>query len=156
MAWEYERKFLVSGEQWRAQASQRLHIVQGYLGGDECSMSVRIEDSSHATLNVKGQQVGVARREYEYTIPRAEAEEMLALFCGARKLEKYRHLVDCNGLLWEVDEFLGENQGLVVAEIELIEPKAPFSVPEWLGCEVTDQLRYYNNRLVTTPYCSWN
>lgn len=155
MALEIERKFLVTGTQWRAQSHARREFRQGYLGADSGRASVRVRvDDTEARLNIKAAVVGSARAEYDYAVPRADALEILDTLCVGR-VEKTRHLVQVEDHLWEVDEFHGENAGLVVAEIELSAADEVFARPEWLGTEVTDEKRYYNHALAMHPWQSW-
>lgn len=155
MAREIERKFLLRDARWRASVTRAEHIRQGYLGGTPAvSIRVRIADDA-ASLNFKSATLGISRHEFEYPIPRADAEEMLALFCGERRLEKTRHYVPWGTHLWEIDEFHGANDGLVVAEIELDTADEIFERPPWLGAEVSNDRRYYNVCLIDFPYRSW-
>jgi adenylate cyclase len=158
MGIEIERKFLVADERWRAEAVHSQRLVQGYLtpaeAGLPCSVRVRIGGES-AWLNIKSAVAGIERREYEYAIPVADAERMLAEFC-AGTVDKIRHEVPHGGQLFEVDEFLGANAGLVVAEIELASVDAAFNRPAWLGREVSDRRRYYNLHLLQHPYGRWS
>jgi adenylate cyclase len=170
MAVEIERKFLVVGDDWREQAQRSQRLVQGYLTaasggrGSEsvqphgtqaaCSVRVRIGGDS-AWLNIKSAIAGIERREYEYAIPPTDAERILAEFCPAR-VEKIRHYVPFSEAMFEVDEFLGDNTGLVVAELELQSQTDEFPRPSWLGREVSDRPRYYNVNLLQHPYSSWN
>ena len=153
MGVEIERKFLLRGEAWRAHAGDRTRMVQGYLGGESCSVRVRIEGSV-AFLNIKSREAGPRRLEFEYPLPLADAEFMLQRFCPQR-VEKWRHRIEAGPHVWEIDEFLGENAGLVVAEIELEAEDEPFARPDWLGAEVTDETRYYNLNLAAMPYSRW-
>ena len=154
---EIERKFLVEGDAWRRDVSRSERMAQGYLAGppaSKCSVRVRIAGEI-AHLNIKSATAGVARDEYEYAIPLADAERMLATLAGAL-VEKIRHHVEIESHLFEVDEFVGANERLVVAEIELPRADAAFPHPPWLGREVTDLVRYYNVRLATHPYSAWS
>jgi adenylate cyclase len=152
VAVEIERKFLVRGDGWRKGAGVR--IRQGYLNRDkERTVRVRIAGDK-AFLTVKGVSTGSSRREYEYAIPVADAEELLKI-CDGAILEKIRRTLDWKGLVWEVDEFLGANEGLIVAEVELETEDQPFERPEWLGAEVTGDPRYFNSNLCAHPYASW-
>jgi adenylate cyclase len=153
VAVEIERKFLLRDDGWRASVERSLRIRQGYLGGDGCSVRVRISDGA-ATLNIKSKQVGVSRSEFEYAIPLADGEALLAL-AGTAVLAKTRHHVRCGAHLWEIDEFEGDNAGLVVAEIELGAEDETFARPDWLGEEVSFDRRYYNVSLVREPYARW-
>lgn len=153
MGREIERKFRVTGEGWKS--AEGVPFRQGYLSTDkERTVRVRIE-GERAVLTVKGLTEGLTRREFEYEIPLAEAAEMLDELCERPLIEKRRHTLDHAGHTWEVDEFLGENAGLVVAEIELESEGESFERPDWLGEEVSDDPRYYNANLVREPYPTW-
>lgn len=155
MALEIERKFLPISDAWRAETAKSIRIRQGYLPTRPgCSVRVRLADAE-GILTVKGPTRGCARTEYEYAIPADEAQAMLAQFCAGREIDKIRHLVPHGGRLWEVDEFAGDNAGLVVAEIELIADDEVFLRPPWLGAEVTDNPAYRNQALVANPYQNW-
>jgi adenylate cyclase len=159
---EIERKFRVRGDGWRAAAHAVIPMAQGYLndvgamdsGAQKASVRVRIQGEA-AYLNIKSRQLGHTRQEFEYPVPVGEARELLAL-CVGGLIDKRRHLVRHDGLLWEVDEFLGENAGLVVAEVELESADQVFDKPDWAGVEVTDELRYYNLALASRPYAQWS
>ena len=152
MASEIERKFLVEGAGWRQSNSVRLS--QGYLNRDKHrTVRVRIAGAK-AFLTIKGVPQGITRAEFEYEIPFADAEQMLKLSDGP-VIEKNRHVIVHEGFEWEVDEFLGDNAGLVIAEIELTSEDQPFSRPIWLGREVTQDGRYYNSSLASHPYKQW-
>lgn len=155
MATEIERKFLVIGEGWRAAAHQTIAMRHGYLAplGGAASVRVRVEGTA-GKLNVKAAKIGMSRAEYEYDIPAAEAEEMLATLCSGLIL-KTRHYVTVGSHLWEVDEFEGDNAPLVVAEIELTREDESFERPDWIGAEVTQEARYYNHTLSVMPYARW-
>ena len=156
MATEIERKFLLRDDSWRAQAQRAEHMRQGYLAGSEhCSIRIRVTDND-ARLNIKSATLGITRSEFEYLVPAADAELMLRTLCGTRTLEKIRHYVDHAGHEWEIDEFLGANAGLVVAELELAAVDEAYVPPSWLGEEVSDDPRYYNSCLVEHPYSAWN
>ena len=161
MAIEIERKFLVSGDGWRAAAERSEAMAQGYLnqvdglaGGDLASVRVRLE-GPRAALNIKSCEPGRSRQEFEYPLPVEDARALLALCTGGR-VEKRRHYVRHGAHLWEVDEFEGDNAGLVVAEIELASADEAFARPDWIGAEVTDAPRYYNLALATRPYAQWS
>lgn len=156
MAIEIERKFLVVNDDWRAQVSHAIPMRHGYLTelGARASVRVRVEGEV-GKLNVKAAVVGMARAEYEYEIPAAEAEEMLATLCSGLIL-KTRHYVERDGLTWEIDVFEGANAGLVVAEIELDSVDQQFPYPSWIGREVTAERRYYNQALAKHPYAEWS
>jgi len=155
MALEIERKFLVRSDAWRAEVQSRELLRQGYLSsGSRCSIRARIA-GEQAWLNLKAKRSGMTRLEFEYPIPLADADEILRELCDGPLLEKYRHLIACGPYVWEVDEFLGDNAGLIVAEIELPDEAAPFERPDWLGAEVTEDQRYYNFNLASHPYTQW-
>lgn len=150
---EIERKFLVRSEAWRGR-SKGILFRQGFLAADpQRTVRVRIA-GDRAFLTVKGAQQGMSRQEFEYEIPVLEAEQMLGL-CSWCLIEKRRYSVPCQGMFWEVDEFRGENAGLVVAEIELESESQEFARPEWLGEEVTQDPRYLNANLAKHPYSQW-
>ncbi len=161
MGIEIERKFLVTGDGWRAAAHAVIPMAQGYIndiaamdsGAQKASVRVRIQGEA-AYLNIKSRELGRTRQEFEYPVPVSEARELLAL-CVGGLIDKRRHLVQHGGLLWEVDEFLGDNAGLVVAEVELESADQVFDKPDWAGAEVTDELRYYNLALASKPYNQW-
>jgi len=153
MATEIERKFLVSGEDWRSGDATRYR--QGYLNLDkERTVRVRLAGDS-AYITVKGETSGTARKEFEYQIPPHDADEMLATLCHRPLIEKCRYRVKHGGLDWEIDELFGDNTGLVVAEVELDSVKQTIERPAWLGEVVTSDPRYYNASLVQHPYRTW-
>lgn len=153
MGKEIERKFLVRGDSWRQGTG--IHVRQGYISSDE-KHSVRVRATSvGAYLTVKGTSRGAARSEFEYEIPMSDAEELLESICIKPLIEKVRYRIAYSGFTWEVDEFLGENRGLVIAEIELEREDQGFEKPEWIGAEVTGDHRYYNVNLVANPYTKW-
>jgi adenylate cyclase len=155
VALEIERKFLVRSEAWRLQVSHRTLMRQGYMGsGSRCSVRARVA-GDQAWLNFKAKRSGTTRLEYEYSIPVADANEMLNELCEGPLIEKYRHEVRIGEHVWEIDEFLGDNAGLIVAEIELADENEAFERPDWLGEEVTADERYYNFNLAKRPYTTW-
>ena len=155
MAREIERKFLLRDERWRAAVTRSRSLRQAYLNL-EGPVSVRVRlDGVRANLNIKSATRGVTRTEFEYPIPRADAEELLEHLRVGAVIDKTRHEVDHRGHTWEIDEFAGENAGLIVAEIELDAADADFARPPWLGEEVSDDIRYYNVELALRPYRSW-
>lgn len=152
MAIEIERKFLVVGDAWRD--APPVFYSQGYLNRDKArTVRVRIA-GEEAFLTIKGTSVGARRAEFEYPIPVWDARELLAL-CEQPLIEKNRRKVLHEGFVWEVDEFLGENLGLVVAEIELSAEDAVFAKPDWVGDEVTEDARYFNSNLSRVPFNCW-
>lgn len=155
MAQEIERKFLVAGDAWRGQVVRSTRYRQAYLGPCEtASVRVRIAGDA-ATLNIKSADLGVRRLEFEYEIPLTDARELLGLATG-HVVEKTRHIVACGDHRWEVDEFAGDNEGLIVAEIELSHEDEDFGRPPWLGREVSDEARYYNVALAERPFAEWS
>lgn len=154
MGLEIERKFLVAGEGWRQPAERQTRFSQGYLSRDPArTVRVRLA-GEQAFLTIKGRTVGATRAEFEYEIPVAEAQQLLQL-CEGPLIDKIRHFCEFQGKTWEVDEFFGDNAGLVVAEIELASEDEVFARPAWLGAEVTGEARYYNANLAVTPYRAW-
>lgn len=153
MAIEIERKFLLRNDAWRAEAQRSVRMVQAYLGGERCSVRVRIEGEA-AFLNLKSKALGARRMEFEYAVPMVDAEQMLAAFGGAQ-VAKTRHYVVRGAHTFEIDVFSGDNAGLVVAEVELGAVDEAFERPDWLGAEVTDDPRYYNVALARAPFSTW-
>ncbi|MDN5874744.1 MAG: CYTH domain-containing protein [Sinobacteraceae bacterium] len=152
---EIERKFLLANDAWRAEVSRSRRMAQGYLGtpGGKASVRVRV-DGVEARFNIKAAVVGAARAEYDYPMAAADANEILDALCVGR-VKKTRHYVERGPHVWEIDEFAGDNAGLVVAEIELSAVDESFQRPAWLGAEVTDDPRYYNHALAVHPWSAW-
>lgn len=156
MALEIEHKFLLANDGWRQEVERSVFYRQGYLSGSPLSsVRVRISDT-HAWLNVKSATIGNHRQEYEYQIPLADANAILDDLCHKPLIEKVRHFVSRGRHVWEIDEFEGDNAGLIVAEIELSQIGESFAKPDWIGEEVTEDLRYYNNNLTKHPYKDWD
>jgi len=154
MAQEIERKFLVANDAWRDQTEGKLYR-QGYIPTID-ARTVRIRTAGDkGFITLKGPVVNMSRPEFEYAIPLADAEEMLSSLCDPPLIEKYRYQLLIDDLLWEIDEFLGDNQGLLIAEVELASPEQPIRLPDWVGEEVTDNERYYNSHLARHPFCHW-
>lgn len=155
MPQEIERKFLVEGE-FRSQVFKAERITQGYLSSvAERTVRIRIQgEQGFITIKGKSSGDGVVRYEWEKEISLADARELLEL-CEPGVIDKTRYLVRSGKHIFEVDEFYGENEGLVMAEIELGNENEPFEKPDWLGKEVTGDLRYYNAMLARKPYTSW-
>ena len=162
MGIEIERKFTVVGDAWRRDVEASVRMAQGYLndhdavasGRQQASVRVRIA-GEQAFLNLKSREAGPSRQEFDYPIPVADAEALLRL-CVGGLIDKTRHYVRHAGWLWEIDEFAGDNAGLVVAEIELPAVDARFEHPAWLGAEVTEHVRYYNLALAARPFRDWS
>ena len=155
MATEIERKFLLTSDSWRDDADAGTHFRQGYLiGAERASVRVRIE-GERANINIKSATLGVERMEYEYPIPLVDAMELLDTLCEQPQIEKTRYHVPFGDHLWEVDVFAGDNEGLVVAEVELKSTDEAFAMPPRAGEEVSHDTRYYNVCLVKHPYKDW-
>lgn len=160
MAREIERKFLVKTDTWKSLAKKHTHMAQAYLNdiqqpGSKSSIRIRIEGDL-ATINIKSLEIGLSRDEYEYPITLADAEKMLKTLAVGPVIDKVRYLVDVGHHTWEIDEFLGDNAGLVVAEVELANESEVPELPSWIGQEVTSIVRYYNISLTEKPYSSWS
>jgi len=154
MGIEIERKFLVIGTDWRHVAVGTTYR-QGYIVADR-ERTVRVRRAGErGFLTIKGPGDGARRLEFEYEIPIADAQELLDTLCSGTLIEKIRYRIDYQGFTWEVDEFFGENRGLLLAEIELADEHQVFARPPWVGAEVTDDQRYYNACLSRYPYTSW-
>lgn len=168
MAIEIERKFLLSNQRWRQQVVRTVTMCQGYLqqlplqqgaygastSENNASIRVRVSDDK-AYLNIKSATIGIVRQEYEYQIPVADANEILKNLCVGPLIEKNRHFVKYADHMWEIDEFSGDNAGLIVAEIELTNENEAFERPDWIGEEVSQDSRYYNVFLSSHPFKSW-
>lgn len=154
MAKEIERKFLLGNDSWRPGAGGTL-FRQGYLSTDpERTVRVRLE-GERGVLTIKGLSRGISRAEFEYPIPAAEAAELLDTLCLQPLIEKTRYRVEHAGHLWEIDEFAGDNAGLVLAEVELASEDEALELPPWVGAEVSTDPRYFNANLVRHPFRSW-
>ncbi|HEX2603151.1 MAG TPA: CYTH domain-containing protein [Oxalicibacterium sp.] len=154
MSVEIERKFLVLGSAWKT-LGQPIALRQGYLSSHpDRTVRVRIE-GQQGTLTIKGRSQGATRGEWEYPIPLADAAALLDGLCERPLIEKTRTRITHAGMMWEVDEFFGDNLGLVVAEIELDSEDQVFEKPDWIGEEVTQDARYFNSSLIRRPYTSW-
>ena len=152
---EIERKFLVNHEKWDNVIKPTGHNYrQGYLVA-EAGMTIRVRVADdRGYITIKGATVGVSRSEFEYKIPKEEAEELLDRF-AVSELSKIRYKIEFAGKLWEVDQFLGDNSGLLMAEIELTSEAEEFQLPDWIETEVTGDQRYYNSYLSENPYNNW-
>ena len=156
MATEIERKFLLLSEDWRDIVKYDTQIIQAYLASNEFSSTrIRIQGDK-ANINIKSATLGITRTEFEYTIPVVDAQLMIDNLCVKPVIEKTRYMVDYMHHTWEIDVFSGDNEGLIVAEIELSSPDEAFEKPSWLGKEVSNDARYYNVCLVKNPYKSWH
>lgn len=154
MAIEIERKFLVKSHEYRSH-SQDVRIIQGFIKNTrESIVRIRIMGDK-ASFAIKGSTSVATRIEYEYSIPLKDANELLENFCEKPIIDKVRYLYVFKGFTWEIDEFHGNNEGLIVAEIELEHENQEFQKPEWLGKEVTGEPKYYNANLIKFPYKDW-
>jgi len=153
---EIERKFLVTSDDFKEQASKKTLFIQAYLNTDpERTIRIRISgEKGFMTIKGKSSENGLSRFEWEKEISIIEAKELLKL-CEPGKIEKYRHLIPFGNHTYEVDEFLEDNKGLVLAEVELRSEEEKFKKPDWLGKEVTGNLDYYNSNLIAKPYKNW-
>ncbi|AFZ37785.1 adenylate cyclase [Stanieria cyanosphaera PCC 7437] len=150
---EIERKYLVKGEQWRTLATGIIYR-QGYIPtvGNQ-TVRVRLIDNQ-GYLTIKGPRIGISRTEFEYPIPLEDAQEMLLNLCVKPLIEKKRYKIKYQDLIWEVDEFFGENAGLIIAEVELKSENQLIHLPDWIDREVTDP-KYFNSNLIKHPYSKW-
>lgn len=156
MPQEIERKFLVTSDRWKADATGEPYC-QGYIATTAPGQSVRVRIAGdRAYLTIKGPTQGVSRAEFEYEIPMTDAKEMLETLCDRPFIEKIRYRLPIDEIVWEIDEFKGENTGLIVAEVELETEDQAFEPPDWLGKEVSGDAKYYNASLVSYPYSKWN
>lgn len=156
MGYEIERKFIVKNKEYKqAKYIEKLNIKQGYITLDKKKViRLRILNEK-ARLTLKGLATKITRYEFEYEIPVQEAEQMLQLFCHKPIIKKIRYKIEYQGNLWEIDEFKGENSGLIIAEIELDSEDQRFQKPGYIGREVTEDERFYNFNLVKNPYKNW-
>ncbi|MGM0541984.1 MAG: CYTH domain-containing protein [Pseudomonadota bacterium] len=160
MAREIERKFLVNCDDWKTLAFKETHFAQGYLNDiseDSAKSSVRVRiEGEKANMNIKSLEIGLSRDEYEYPIPLEEGKQILQKMAVGPVIEKIRYLVKVGQHTWEIDEFLGANLGLVVAEVEMDSEDEKIEIPSWSGQEVTNISRYYNVSLSKVPFSLWS
>lgn len=159
MAIETELKFLTTSEEWRKLASGKVEITQGYFNqADGYNVRVRIVDNSAAKLTIKSKRLntGISKFEFEYDIPLSDGMLMIKVFCQNRIIKKTRYFVKHNDHTWEIDEFHGDNEGLVVAELELKSIDEPYEKPFWIGKDVSLLLQYTNAVLAVNPFTSWD
>jgi len=152
MPTEIERKFIAHPQNWSSLATGE-SLQQGYLSRGEATVRVRIQNAC-ATLTIKGKSTGIARAEFEYEIPLADAQQLLQL-CDGPLIEKTRYCIDYQGHTFEVDVFEGDNAGLIVAEVELQSADEKVELPDWIEREVSHDARYFNSNLATNPFCNW-
>jgi adenylate cyclase len=154
MGQEIERKYLTTSNAWRRLASGVLYR-QGYIA-TQTGHTVRVRMAGDVgVVTLKTKTVGICRSEYEYPIPLQDAAEMLEQLCDRPLIEKYRYTIPLENVIWEVDEFLGDNQGLIVAEVELESEDQVVALPDWIGAEVSGDARYYNSNLARVPFSEW-
>lgn len=154
MPTEIERKFLVRGDEWRSHASGQLYC-QGYISA-EVGKTVRVRIVGECGfLTIKGPTSGLSRSEFEYPIPVEDAQELLETLCDRPWIQKTRYQIEQAGLVWEIDEFAGENSGLILAEVELTDSNQAIALPNWIGEEVSHDPRYFNANLAKVPYSQW-
>ncbi|MFY9311424.1 MAG: CYTH domain-containing protein [Bacteroidia bacterium] len=155
MAVEIERKFLVHKDKWNAlKKPSREFYRQGYIV-NEPGKTIRVRQTDFkGFITIKGATTGISRQEFEYEIPRSEAGELLGTFTKS-SLTKYRYKIEFKGKIWEIDEFQEDNEGLIVAEIELESENEKFELPDWVDKEVTGEEKYYNSFLSVRPYKTW-
>jgi CYTH domain-containing protein len=155
MGLEIERKFLVVGDSWRRTAVGEV-MRQGYIPTQD-ARTIRVRQvGDRAYLTLKGPAVGLVRPEFEYPIPVEDAQVILETLCTPPLIEKTRYRLPLGDVVWEIDEFWGNNRGLIVAEVELASPEQAVDLPEWVGAEVTSDLRYQNSNLSRQPYSTWD
>lgn len=151
---EIERKFLVKGNAWRSLATG-IPYCQGYIAST-AGRTVRVRVAgAHGYLTIKGVTTGISRAEFEYPIPLNDALELLQTLCDPPLIQKKRYKIEFEGLLWEVDAFEGDNQGLIVAEVELTDVNQAIALPDWIDREVSDDPRYFNSNLAKHPFSQW-
>lgn len=155
MATEIERKFLVKGDEWRSLATGTLYR-QGYIRtASKTTVRVRVVGDK-GYLTIKGKTQGTSRAEFEYPIPVEDAREMLDTLCDRPLIEKKRYKINRGDVTWEIDEFAGDNQGLIVAEVELTDENQSIELPDWIGEEVSHDPRYFNANLAQHPFSQWS
>jgi adenylate cyclase len=155
MGVEIERKFLVKNDNWRSRVESESALKQGYLVAQP-ALTIRVRsDGDKAQLTVKGGSAGISRSEYEYEIPLQDAQQMIDALVTGNVIDKTRYKVRCGNHLWDLDLFHGDNEGLVMAEVELANEAEVFEMPDWAGEEVSDDPRYYNANLFKHPYRDW-
>ena len=155
MGKEIERKFLLAGDSWRW-LGEGMDYKQGYIfTSNRTTVRIRVVGDK-GYLTIKGPSEGITRTEFEYEIPVADAEDILERLCEKPLIEKKRYVIEHGGLTWEVDEFFGENEGLILAEVELESEDQQIELPDWIGAEVSGDKRYFNAQLVKNPYKTWS
>jgi len=151
---EIERKFLIKSDEWKSLGKRKFY-QQGYLLVDK-NRTIRIRTvEEKGFITIKGSGRGISRSEFEYQIPVEEARIILETLCEKPLIKKYRTKIKLNNLVWEVDEFIDENYGLVIAEVELENENQKIDIPSWIGDEVTGEIKYYNSMLIKNPFTNW-
>jgi len=154
MAKEIERKFLVKGDAWRQLGAGSVYR-QGYIATQN-AVTVRVRIANNrGYITIKSPSVNYSRSEFEYEIPLTDAQEMLDTLCDRPLIEKVRYKVELDGLIWEIDEFDGDNKGLILAEVELSDEQQQVELPDWIGEEVSTDKRYFNSNLAKFPFSQW-
>lgn len=154
MGFEIEKKFLLKNKSWKSEVYKSIHIKQGYLSSEiERTVRIRVTDNE-GLITIKGKTENLTRAEFEYKIPISDAIELLVL-CESPLIEKTRYLIKRQEVVWEVDEFLGANSGLIVAEVELCDENQSLDLPDWIGEEVSMDPKYYNSALIANPFMNW-
>ena len=154
MGIEIERKFLIKSDEWKSLGKRKFY-QQGYLLVDK-NRTIRIRTvEEKGFITIKGSGRGISRSEFEYQIPVEEARIILETLCEKPLIKKYRTKIKLNNLVWEVDEFIDENYGLVIAEVELENENQKIDIPSWIGDEVTGEIKYYNSMLIKNPFTNW-
>lgn len=155
MATEIERKFLINPVKWEALSKPKpLYCLQSYIASEDKKVVRARVIGDKGFLTIKGKTEGISRLEFEYEIPKQEAQEMIELL-GGSAIEKNRYFIPQDNFTWEIDVFLGDNEGLLIAEIELPSEDAQFHKPDWIGEEVSDDPKYYNVNLQKSPFKTW-
>lgn len=154
MGIEIERKYLVNSNEWKL-LGKRIFYLQGYLLSDK-NRTIRIRTiEDRGFITIKSSTKGISRNEFEYEIPVEDARVILETLCEKPFIKKYRTKIKLNDLIWEVDEFLDENDGLVIAEVELKNENQKIDIPDWIGEEVTGDMKYFNSMLTKNPFTKW-
>lgn len=154
MGIEIERKFLVKSDEWKS-LGNRIFYQQGYLLSDKYR-TIRIRTiEEKGFITIKSSVKGISRNEFEYEIPVEEAKLILETLCEKPFIKKYRTKIQLNELVWEIDEFLDDNDGLIIAEVELANENQKIDIPNWIGEEVTGDMKYFNSMLTKNPFNKW-
>tara|TARA_B110000008_G_C16486023_1_gene370147 strand:+ start:17 stop:502 length:486 start_codon:yes stop_codon:yes gene_type:complete len=155
LAIEIEKKFLIKNIPFN-QIQYSHKITQGYIVSDQYKVIRVRKKNNEYFITIKGNKIGISRFEFEYKIPKGDANDLFQNFCKIGVIRKTRHYVHYKNHIWEIDEFHNENEGLIIAEIELNSEDEKFHIPDWIFKEVTGEAKYYNMNLIKHPYCKWN